>query len=97
MRLIITIQATKPEIKENNVMLEIYQHSGNIVEATFSPDGTALATASSDGEVKFFQVYLHGSSCGQQPPKCLHQWRPHDGRPISSLFFLDDHKHHHSE
>ncbi|XP_058807631.1 enhancer of mRNA-decapping protein 4 [Phymastichus coffea] len=84
--------ASDPEISKNGVMLEIYQHSGTIVEATFSPDGTALATASSDGEVKFFQVYLHGTSCGQQPPKCLHKWSPHDGRPISSLFFLDDHE-----
>ena len=77
--------------------LEIYQHTGTIVEATFSPDGRALATASSDGEVKFFQVYLHGASCGQQPPRCLHQWSPHDDRPISSLFFLHYHKNYHPE
>ncbi|XP_046413774.1 enhancer of mRNA-decapping protein 4 [Neodiprion fabricii] len=76
-------------------MMEINQHSGTIVEATFSPDGTALATASLDGEVKFFQVYMHNSSThqgAQQQPRCLHQWKPHGGRPISSLFFLDDHK-----
>lgn len=24
--------------------------------------------------------------------RCLHLWVPHEGRPISSLFFLDDHK-----
>lgn len=74
-------------------MLEIDQHSDTIIEATLSPDGTALATASFDGEVKFFQVYLHTNSRGNQSqPQCLHQWRPHDGRPISCLFFLDDHK-----
>lgn len=76
-------------------MMEIDQHSGTIVEATFSPDGTALATASLDGEIKFFQVYMQNNSshhAGQQQPRCLHQWRPHAGRPISSLFFLDDHK-----
>ena len=25
--------------------------------------------------------------------RCLHQWQPHEGKPLSSLFFLDDHKH----
>lgn len=79
-------------------MLEIDQHSDTIIEATFSPDGTALATASFDGEVKFFQVYLHSNSHGNQAqPRCLHQWRPHGGRPISCLFFLDDHKTYHPE
>ncbi|XP_048508923.1 enhancer of mRNA-decapping protein 4 isoform X4 [Athalia rosae] len=76
-------------------MMEINQHSGTIVEATFSPDGTALATASLDGEIKFFQVYMQSNNTqhgNQQQPRCLHQWRPHAGRPISSLFFLDDHK-----
>lgn len=74
-------------------MMEIDQHSGMIVEAALSPDGTALATASADGQVKFFQVYLHSNSHNSQSqPRCLHQWRPHDGRPISCLFFLDDHK-----
>ncbi|KAL7302340.1 hypothetical protein TKK_0005001 [Trichogramma kaykai] len=85
------IKANDPEIHKNNVMVEINAHNGLIVEATFSPDGTALATASYDGDVKFFQVHMLGSS-PQQPPKCLHQWTPHEGRPISSLFFLDDHK-----
>nr|XP_034172470.1 enhancer of mRNA-decapping protein 4 [Osmia lignaria] len=87
------IEATDPAVKENGGMLEIDQHSDTIIEATLSPDGTALATASFDGEVKFFQVYLHTNSHGNQSqPQCLHQWRPHDGRPISCLFFLDDHK-----
>ena len=53
-----------------------------------SPDGTALATASADGQVKFFQVYMHGT----ENPRCLHQWKPHEGQPVSSLFFLDNHK-----
>lgn len=78
--------------------MEIDQHSGTIVEATFSPDGTALATASTDGEVKFFQVFLHSNPHnGQLQPRCLHQWRPHGGRPISCLFFLDDHKNYQPE
>ncbi|XP_011701152.1 PREDICTED: enhancer of mRNA-decapping protein 4 [Wasmannia auropunctata] len=88
-----SVEATDPSIKESGGMMEIDQHSGTIVEAALSPDGTALATASTDGEVKFFQVFLHSNSHNNQPqPRCLHQWRPHGGRPISCLFFLDDHK-----
>ncbi|KZC10882.1 PREDICTED: enhancer of mRNA-decapping protein 4 [Dufourea novaeangliae] len=93
-----SIEATDPAAKENGGMFEIDEHSGTIIEATFSPDGTALATASSDGEVKFFQVHLHDNSHGNQVrPRCLHHWRPHGGRPISCLFFLDDHKTYHPD
>lgn len=68
--------------------LEIKEHTAPIIDAAFSPDGTALATASLDGDVKFFQVYMHNGS----KPRCLHQWQPHGGKPLSSLFFLDNHK-----
>ena len=76
-----------PEAVEEGY-LEISEHSGPIIDAAFSPDGTALATASLDGDVKFFQVYMHNNS----KPRCLHQWQPHGGKPLSSLFFLDNHK-----
>ncbi len=33
------------------------------------------------------QVYMHGN----EAPRCLHQWSPHDGMALSSLFFLDNH------
>ncbi|WAR11787.1 EDC4-like protein [Mya arenaria] len=56
-------------------LITIDSHSKPITDAAFSPDGTALATASLDGEVM-----------------CLHQWKPHNGKPMSCLFFLDDHK-----
>ncbi|PNF32915.1 hypothetical protein B7P43_G01848 [Cryptotermes secundus] len=68
--------------------LEIKEHTAPIIDAAFSPDGTALATASLDGDVKFFQVYMHNDT----KPRCLHQWQPHAGKPLSSLFFLDNHK-----
>ena len=71
----------------------INDHTAPIVDATFSPDGTALATASADGQVKFFQVYMHGL----ESPRCLHEWAPHNGKPLSSLFFLDNHRNHQAD
>ncbi|XP_076043914.1 enhancer of mRNA-decapping protein 4 homolog Ge-1 isoform X2 [Oratosquilla oratoria] len=65
------------------------QHKEAITDAAFSPDGTALATASLDGYVKFFQVYLANED---KSPRCIHEWKPHDGKELSSLFFLDNHK-----
>ncbi|KAL4613659.1 enhancer of mRNA-decapping protein 4-like [Arapaima gigas] len=63
-------------------------HSGRISEGALSPDGTVLATASHDGYLKFWQIYIEG----QDQPRCLHDWRPHDGRPLSCLLFCDNHK-----
>lgn len=37
-------------------LLVIEEHKKSIVDATFSPEGTALATVSLDGTIKFFQV-----------------------------------------
>lgn len=79
--------------KVRNGYLEIKEHTQAIIAASFSPDGTAIATASLDGEVKFFQVYLQQ----QEKPRCLHHWKPHGGEPLSSLFFLDNHKTFHPD
>ncbi|XP_064640360.1 enhancer of mRNA-decapping protein 4-like isoform X2 [Lineus longissimus] len=68
--------------------LAVENHEKAIVDAAFSPDGTALATASLDGEVRVFQVYMHDNT----QPRCLHNWKPHGGKPLSFLKFLDDHK-----
>ncbi|XP_063229999.1 enhancer of mRNA-decapping protein 4 isoform X2 [Bacillus rossius redtenbacheri] len=70
--------------------LEVGDHDQDVVDASFSPDGTALATASRDGYVKFFQVYMHDG----REPRCLHKWQPHGGRPLASFFFLDNHRTH---
>ena len=49
-------------------------------------------------QVKFFQCYLiAGSAAEQNPPRCLHKWSPHGGKPVSFIHFLDDHKEHNPE
>ncbi|KAK6618943.1 hypothetical protein RUM44_003324 [Polyplax serrata] len=82
----------KPEDLEEG-LLTIEEHTKSIVDATFSPEGSALATVSLDGTIMFFQVYMQQ----KQTPRCLHSWRPHDGKPLSSIFFLDNHKSHNPE
>ncbi|XP_021955126.1 enhancer of mRNA-decapping protein 4 isoform X2 [Folsomia candida] len=67
--------------------LQIDTHSGAVTDASFAPDGTALATASKDGTVKFFQIYFQERA----PARCLYSWAPHDGRPVDKIFFLDNH------
>ncbi|KAJ8729730.1 hypothetical protein PYW08_001311 [Mythimna loreyi] len=69
------------------------EHAGAIRDAAFSPDGSALATASADGYVMFFQVYMNTDSS----PRCLHKWQPHGGKPLSCLFFLDNHKNYNTD
>uniref|UniRef100_T1IHJ6 Uncharacterized protein n=1 Tax=Strigamia maritima TaxID=126957 RepID=T1IHJ6_STRMM len=49
----------------------ITDHNQPIIDASFSPDGVALATASLDAEVKFFQVYLHE----EQNSPSVHCWK----------------------
>ncbi|CAN7939103.1 unnamed protein product [Ixodes hexagonus] len=75
----------------------LLEHTMPITDVAFSPDGTALATASSDGEVGFFQVYTQEADMiPRQVPfkgalkRCLHRWVPHKQKPISCLFFLDN-------
>lgn len=58
-----------------------------ITGASFSPDGSTLCVSGMDGMIRFYQVYFHTN---EPTPRCLHQWTPHDGRPISSFFFLDN-------
>ncbi|XP_016143272.1 enhancer of mRNA-decapping protein 4 isoform X1 [Sinocyclocheilus grahami] len=74
------------ELKEG--FITIRGHTARISEGALSPDGTVLATASHDGFVKFWQIYIEG----QDQPRCLHEWQPHNGRPLSCLLFCDNHK-----
>ncbi|XP_069757563.1 enhancer of mRNA-decapping protein 4 isoform X2 [Narcine bancroftii] len=73
------------DMKEGFIIVK--GHTDRICEGALSPDGTVLATASHDGYVKFWQIYIEG----QDQPRCLHEWKPHDGRPLSCLLFCDNH------
>ncbi|XP_075998145.1 enhancer of mRNA-decapping protein 4 isoform X2 [Genypterus blacodes] len=70
-------------------LITIKGHTQRVSEGALSPDGTVLATASHDGTVKFWQIYIEGT---QDKPRCLHELRPHGGRPLSCLLFCDNHK-----
>uniref|UniRef100_A0A8C2JKG2 Enhancer of mRNA-decapping protein 4 n=1 Tax=Cyprinus carpio TaxID=7962 RepID=A0A8C2JKG2_CYPCA len=74
------------DLKEG--FITIRGHTARISKGALSPDGTVLATASHDGFVKFWQIYIEG----QDQPRCLHEWQPHNGRPLSCLLFCDNHK-----
>uniref|UniRef100_A0A8C6P3J9 Enhancer of mRNA-decapping protein 4 n=1 Tax=Nothobranchius furzeri TaxID=105023 RepID=A0A8C6P3J9_NOTFU len=75
------------ELKEG--LITVKGHTQRVSEGALSPDGTVLATASHDGYIKFWQIYIEG---GQDKPRCLHELRPHGGRPVSCLLFCDNHK-----
>ncbi|XP_071959655.1 enhancer of mRNA-decapping protein 4-like [Antedon mediterranea] len=63
-------------------------HTLPITDVAVAPDASVLATASVDGSVKFWQIYWEGTD----PPRRLHQWVPHGGKPISTILFCDNHK-----
>uniref|UniRef100_A0A8C7F2S7 Enhancer of mRNA-decapping protein 4 n=1 Tax=Oncorhynchus kisutch TaxID=8019 RepID=A0A8C7F2S7_ONCKI len=67
---------------------EVGMENTYLQTGALSPDGTVLATASHDGYVKFWQIYIEG----QDQPRCLHEWQPHNGNPLSCLLFCDNHK-----
>ncbi|XP_070686794.1 enhancer of mRNA-decapping protein 4 isoform X2 [Pempheris klunzingeri] len=70
-------------------VITVKGHTQRVSEGALSPDGTVLATASHDGYIKFWQIYIEGT---QDKPRCLHELRPHGGRPLSCLLFCDNHK-----
>ncbi|XP_060932302.1 enhancer of mRNA-decapping protein 4 isoform X2 [Limanda limanda] len=70
-------------------LITVKGHTQRVSEGALSPDGTVLATASHDGYIKFWQIYIEGR---QDKPRCLHELQPHGGRPLSCLLFCDNHK-----
>uniref|UniRef100_A0A3B4AZ59 Enhancer of mRNA-decapping protein 4 n=1 Tax=Periophthalmus magnuspinnatus TaxID=409849 RepID=A0A3B4AZ59_9GOBI len=69
-------------------LITVKGHTQRVSEGALSPDGTVLATASHDGYIKFWQIYIEGA----QDKPCLHELRPHGGQPLSCLLFCDNHK-----
>lgn len=49
-----------------------------------SPDATALALASSTGDVVFYIMESLNAV------RFAHEWVPHNGKPVTSIYFLDD-------
>ncbi|CAL1539397.1 unnamed protein product [Lymnaea stagnalis] len=70
--------------------VEPYEPMMPVANAAFAPDGSAIAVAYQSGIVKFFLVDLEKENTETE---CMYDWNPHDGEPVTSLFFLDDHKH----
>ena len=58
-----------------------------ITAVALSHDGAVLTTASEDGYVKFWRISEQSNSC----PVCIHEFKPHDGLPLSFLKFCDNH------
>ncbi|XP_053283390.1 enhancer of mRNA-decapping protein 4 isoform X2 [Pleuronectes platessa] len=80
------------DVKEG--LITVKGHTQRVSEGALSPDGTVLATASHDGYIKFWQIYIEGRQDKPSSPfsRCLHELQPHGGRPLSCLLFCDNHK-----
>lgn len=69
----------------------IMVHTQKITDLSMSPDGLVLASSSEDGHLKFWQIDWDNKS-----HKCLHDYVPHNGHPVTRLIFCDDHMNHDS-
>ncbi len=87
--------------------LAIHEHNATILTACFSPDASAITTSSVDGEVNLFKLSFDSLANGEEEdttnesddvefqavkPMCLKKWHPHGNKPVTTLYFLDDHK-----
>ncbi|KAK9872249.1 hypothetical protein WA026_017050 [Henosepilachna vigintioctopunctata] len=79
-------EAGPVEPDENHEGYVEIDHAMPLVDVSFSSDGTAIATACIDGNVKFYQVYM----VDNEKQKKLHEWIPHEGKPLSCLIFIDN-------
>lgn len=78
------------ELSRDDIMKGVIRiekgHTEEITSLALSPDTQVLATCSLDGDVKFWSLNFEA----EDPPTCLHEWEPHDGEPVSCLFFCDN-------
>ncbi|XP_065357524.1 enhancer of mRNA-decapping protein 4 homolog [Calliphora vicina] len=65
--------------------LKHYDETKTITWVALSPDGSTLGVGNTDGVILFYQVYIH-----DKEPRCLHEWKPYNDKPVSSFFFLDN-------
>lgn len=76
----------------SNSYATIEKYDDDISDCELAPVGNVLAAASYDGFVKFWQINLDDEEEEVATPQCLHRWKPHDGKPVSSLKFCDNKK-----
>jgi hypothetical protein len=55
-----------------------------VTTATLSPDATALALGSVDGNVRFYILE------NLDEVRFAHSWQPHGGKPVDAVVFLDN-------
>ncbi|XP_026688117.1 enhancer of mRNA-decapping protein 4-like, partial [Diaphorina citri] len=70
-------------------ILDMNQHTDLVTRVCFSVDGAAVATASLDGRIMFFQIVDLDEP---NVPKPLHSWRPHKGAPVTHMLLLDNYE-----
>uniref|UniRef100_A0A8D8YSG2 Enhancer of mRNA-decapping protein 4 n=1 Tax=Cacopsylla melanoneura TaxID=428564 RepID=A0A8D8YSG2_9HEMI len=70
-------------------IIEMNQHNDLVTRVCFSVDGAAVATASLDGSIMFFQILDLDEP---NVPKPLHSWEPHGGAPVTHMLLLDNYE-----
>ena len=91
LKVIFSLLAEGPQISRDKLtggrLLIENAHDKTVCDLSLSPDGGVLATAAEDGHLKFWEVNWDP----EHKPKCLHDFVPHNGAPVSRLIFCDNH------
>ncbi|XP_029348674.1 enhancer of mRNA-decapping protein 4 isoform X1 [Acyrthosiphon pisum] len=77
-------------INISNVVIKINLKEADIISLSFSPDGSTISLALSNGSIYFYQVSFDQIS---DTPKCVFTWHPKEiFLSLKSLAFLDNRK-----